>query len=211
LKIDDLIAKAVSRRSDINAATMKASYEILKEVALEEVCSAKQVEFGLSHYKLGVNGIFVGDHPAWDRNVHCLLLHSSATAEARQALKNIEVEVLGMAQSGIYINSVTDVISGETNASLTPGGALNIAGARIKIAGDAPEVGLFLTEINSGATVPIPSTSIALNEPSKITCVIPADLPAGDYRLKIVTQFAHSILLKEPRSCILDYILACNA
>ncbi|MDR1332212.1 MAG: hypothetical protein LBK07_08935, partial [Tannerella sp.] len=58
LKIDDLIAIAVARRSDINAVTMKAAYEILKEVALEEVCNAKQVEFGLSHYGLKVNGVF---------------------------------------------------------------------------------------------------------------------------------------------------------
>jgi hypothetical protein len=44
---------------------MKASYEILKEIALEEVRNAKQVEFGLSHYGLGANGVFIGDHAAW--------------------------------------------------------------------------------------------------------------------------------------------------
>jgi hypothetical protein len=211
LRIDDLIAIAVSRRSDINAVTMKASYEILKEVALEEVCGAKQVEFGLSHYGLGVNGVFIGDHPVWDRNAHSLLLHASATAEARQALKNIEVDVLGMAQSGAFINSVTDVVSGEVNARLTPGGSVNLTGVRIKIAGDAPGVGLHLTEINTGTVTDIPATSVPVNDPSKIIFVVPADLPAGDYKLSIVTQFSHSALLKEPRTCVFDYILSCTA
>ena len=97
LKIDDLIKVAVSRRSDINAATMKASYEILKEVVLEEVCGGKSVEFGLSHYKLNVDGIFLGDHASWDSSKNSLVLNAIATAETREALKSISVEVLGMA------------------------------------------------------------------------------------------------------------------
>ena len=66
LKVDDLIGIAVTRRSDINPTTMKAAYDILKEVALEEALSGKHVVFGLSHYSLGVNGVFIGDHAGWD-------------------------------------------------------------------------------------------------------------------------------------------------
>jgi hypothetical protein len=211
LKIDDLIAIAVTRRSDINAVTMKASYEILKEVALEEVCGAKQVEFGLTHNGLGVNGVFVGDHPVWNGSEHSLLLHAAATVEVRNAIKGIAVEVLGMAQSGLFINSLTDVVSGEINARITPGGAVNLTGVKIKIAGDAPGVGLHLTEINTETVTEIPMTSIPVNEPSKITFVVPVDLSAGDYRLSITTQFLpNTTLLKEPRTYIVDYVLACS-
>jgi hypothetical protein len=210
LKIDDLIAIAVARRSDINAVTMKAAYEILKEVALEEVCNAKQVEFGLSHYGLKVNGVFTGDHPAWKDGEHHLVLGAVATAEAREAVKSIAVEVIGMAASGTYINTLTDVVSGEIDAVITAGGAINLTGVKIKIAGDAPGVGLHLTEINSGAIVDIPSTSIAVNEPSRITFIVPANLPAGDYKLSLVTQFTSNALLKEPRTYVFEYVLACN-
>ncbi|MDR2627307.1 MAG: DUF4469 domain-containing protein [Dysgonamonadaceae bacterium] len=210
LKIDDLISIAVIRRSDINPVTMKASYEILKEVALEEVCGAKQVEFGLSHYSLGVNGIFIGDHPVWSKEEHNLYLHSTATAEARNAVKAIEAEVLGMASTGTYINTLVDVVSGEINSILTPGGAVNLTGTKIKIAGDIPGTGLHLTEVNEGTTVDIPTTSIAINEPSKLTFIVPSDLPAGDYRLSIVTQFSSNALLKEPRTYVFEYILVCN-
>jgi hypothetical protein len=211
LKIDDLIAIAVTRRSDINAVTMKASYEILKEVALEEVCGAKLVEFGLTHNRLGVDGVFIGDHPVWDSSEHNLQLLATATAEVRDAISNITAEVRGMAQSGLFINSLTDVVSGEVNTRITPGGGVNLTGVKIKIAGDAPGVGLYLTEINTGTVTEIPATSIPVNDPSKITFIVPPDLPAGDYRLSITTQFLPNVtLLKEPRTYVFDYVLACG-
>jgi hypothetical protein len=211
LKADDLIAIAVTRRSDINAATMKASYDILREVALEEVCNGKHVEFGLSYNSLGVEGVFIGDHPAWDREKNRLVFVSTAAADVRQALKSIEVEVLGMASSGLFINTLTDVVSGEVNTRITPGGGVKLTGSKIKVAGDAEGVGIRLTEITTEEVVHIPTTSIPENEPSKIIFIVPPDLPAGDYRLSVTTQFLpNATLLKEPRTYVFDYVLTCN-
>jgi hypothetical protein len=151
-------------------------------VALEEVCNGKQVEFGLSHYGLKVNGVFTGDHPAWKDGEHSLLLSAVATAEARETVKTVAVEVIGMAASSTYINTLTDVVSGETDAVITAGGAVNLTGVKIRI---------------------------AVNEPSKITFIVPANLPAGDYKLSLVTQFTGNTLLKEPRTYVFEYVLAC--
>jgi hypothetical protein len=211
LKVDDLITIAITRRSDINAVTMKASYEILREVALEEVSNAKHVEFGLTYNSLGVEGVFIGDHPTWNRETNRLVFTSTAAADVRQALKNIDVEILGMASSGIFINSLTDVASGDVNTSITPGGGIKLIGSKMKIVGEAENVGIHLTEINTGEITGIPVTSILDNEPSKITFIVPADLPAGDYKLSITTQFSHpTVLLKEARTYVFDYVLECN-
>jgi hypothetical protein len=210
LKIDDLIAIAFSRRSDINPATMKAVYEMLRETALEELCNGKLVEFGLTHCGLTVNGPFIGDHPAWKAGEHSLSLLATAAADVRKAIKNVKVEVHGMASSGIYVNTLTDITSGKVNTCLTPGGAVNLAGFKIKIAGNAPEVGIYLTKTDSATAIKIPSTSIALNEPSRILLIVPQNLPAGDYRLSIVTQYAPNVPLKEPRTYLFDYVLTCG-
>jgi hypothetical protein len=210
LKIDDLIEVAVTRRSDINAVTMKASYQILKEVALEELCNAKNVEFGLTHNWLGVNGVFIGDHPSWNAKEDSLVLEAIPTVETRNAIKGIEVEILGMAQSGLFINSLTDVASGKVNERITRGGGVNLTGVKIKITGDAQGVGLFLTEINTGTITQIPTTSILINEPSKITFIVPMNFQAGDYKLSLTTQFSHSEPLKEPRTYVFNYVLACS-
>jgi hypothetical protein len=52
-----------------------------------------------------------------------------------------------MAASGTYVNTLTDVASGEVNSRLTPGGGVNLTGVKIKIAGDAPGVGIHLKEM----------------------------------------------------------------
>ena len=150
LKADDLIALAVARRTDLSPELIRAAYNLLKGIALEEVCNGKNVEFGLSHYSLVSEGIFIGDHAHWDTEVNKLMISSVSTLEARKALENIEVEVRGMASSGLCINKVTDVASGEDNERLTPGGAVNMTGVKIRIAGDSPDNGIFLTEINTG-------------------------------------------------------------
>jgi hypothetical protein len=211
LKIDDLIAIAVLRRSDISPQLMRAVYDFLRELAIEAVCEAKTVEFGLVHNRLGCNGVFIGDHPSWDSKEHSLSLIATAIADVREAIKNINPEVLGMAQSGMFINLLTDVSSGEINARITPGGGVNLSGVKIKIAGDAPEVGIHLTEINTGTVTAIPANSVLVNDPSKITFIVPTNLSTGDYKLSITTQFLpNNALLKEPRNYVFDYVLACN-
>jgi hypothetical protein len=211
LTVDDLIEIAVSRRTDLNAATLKAAYQILNEVALEEVCNSKQVEFGLVHNGLYVDGVFIGEHPAWHDGKHSLHLRAMPTLAVREALKEITVEVRGMASSGMYINTLTDVASGDLNKTLTPGGGINLTGVKIRIVGDEPGVGIHLTELASAQVTEIPPTAILVNDPSKISFIAPANLPAGDYKLSITTQFStNTTRLKEPRTYVFDYVLACN-
>jgi hypothetical protein len=208
LNEDDLIRLAVSRRTDLNASTIRASLDILKEVAVEEIANGASVYFGLGYFSLLVNGVFVGDHAKWDSAQHSLHVKATASVELRNTVKGIHVNVLGMAQSGLVINTVMDVASGEENTRLTPGGGVNLAGARIRIVGDSADNGIRLTEQTSGAVTAIPATAILVNEPSKVSFIVPADLPAGDYKLSLTTQYSHgSTLLKDPRTYVFDYVL----
>ncbi len=204
---DDLVQKAVSRGTDLNAVTLKASLNILKEIAVEEVINGASVRFGLGYFNLAANGVFVGDNARWDPSQHSLSIHVSPTAEFRNAVKTIAVDVRGMAASGTAINLVTDVVSGEENTRLTPGGGVNMTGSRIKIDGDGAGVGLSLTNQETNEVVAIPKTSILVNDPSKITFIVPADLTAGDYKLSVCTQFTGAGLLKAPRTYTFDYVL----
>jgi hypothetical protein len=206
---DDLIAIAVSRRTDLNANTLKACMNILKEIAMEEVVNGSSVRFGLSFYQLGVEGVFIGDNAAWDSSQHNLIINSVPVADLRQALKTTAVSVRGMASSGTFINSVTDVTTKQVNSRLTPGGGANVTGNRIKIAGDASGIGLSLINQATNEVISIPMTSLLANEPSKLSFVVPANLPAGDYKLSVGTQFSNSLtLLKEVRTFVFDYVLS---
>ena len=58
---DDLIAIAVSQRTDLSPTSHKSSMNILQEIAIEQIANGASVSFGLGYFNLGVNGVFVGN------------------------------------------------------------------------------------------------------------------------------------------------------
>jgi hypothetical protein len=209
LRESDLISIAVERRTDLNATTLRASLDILKEIAIEEVANGASVQFGLGFFNLDVRGIFIGDHAQWNPDVNSLHVKTAAGVELRTAIRNVHVKVLGMANSGTIINTLTDKSSGEENTRLTPGGAVNLTGSKIKIAGGSAENGIRLIDQNTGAETLIPMISVPLNNPKRVTFVVPGSLPVGDYKLSLTTQFSSgNTLLKEPRTYLFDNVLA---
>lgn len=205
---DDLINIAVSRRTDLSAPTMRATMDILKEIAREQIANGASVSFGLGYFGLGVNGVFIGDNAKWDAAIHSLSIRVTPTADLRNAAKAAVVDVRGMAEIGTVINSVTDVSSGDLNSRLTAGGGVNITGSKIKIAGDNAANGISLVNQATSEATLIAANAIAVNDPSKITFIVPVGLASGDYKLSIATQYASSgVLLKEPRTYVFDYVL----
>lgn len=205
---DDLIRTAVARRTDLNATTLKASFDILKQVAVEELCNGASVSFGLGFFMLKVNGLFIGDNAQWDSSRHSLSIRMAPSPDVRKALESTTVNVRGLAVSDTVINSVMDTTSGKENSQLTPGGGVNVKGTRIRIKGDAPETGLKLVNMATGEETAIPPGSIPVNNPSNVTFIVPAGLPQGNYQLVLTTQFAGTkTLLKEPRSYTFEYPL----
>lgn len=208
LNEDDLVKIAVSRRTDLSATTLKASLEILKQLAIEQIANGASVRFGLGYFNLGVNGVFIGDNARWDPNIHSLNVNVTPVAELRNSVRATSVEVRGLSASGLAINSLIDVASGEENKRLTPGGGVNLTGNKIRINGDAVGVGIALINQATNESIAIPLNALLINEPSRISFVLPASLPAGDYKLSLTTQFsAAQTTLKDARTFLFDYIL----
>jgi len=208
LNEDDLINIAVSRRSDLNATSMRSSVDILKEIAKEEISNGSSVSFGLGYFSMGVNGVFMGDNARWDASKHSLSIRVTPTSELRNAARAAIVDVRGMAEIGTVVNTVTDVSSGEVNSRLTPGGGVNLIGSKIKIVGDNAAIGISLINQATNEVTTIPLKSILVNDPSKISFIVPAALAAGDYKLSLSTQFSSSVQnIKDPRTFTFDYVL----
>lgn len=209
LNEDDIIQLAVAKRTDLNPITLKASLELLKEVVKEEIQNGANVSFAFAHFGVSVNGVFIGDNAQWDSTKHSISPKVSPNVELRNALKNTSVSVRGMATNKTIINSVIDVASGEENGKLTPGGGLNIFGSRIKIEGDKEGVGLKLVKQDNKKEISIPQTSILVNQPAKLSIILPANLESGEYKLIIGTQFSKGAnLLKEPRFYEFEILLS---
>jgi hypothetical protein len=205
---DDLVQLAVSRRTDLSATTLKASIEILRQLAIEQIANGASVRFGLGYFNLGVNGVFIGDSARWDPNIHSLNINVTPVAELRNTVRATSVEVRGMSASGLAISTVIDVTTGEENKRLTPGGGVNLRGSKMRIEGEANGLGITLINQENGETIAIPMNAVLTNDPSFISFVVPANLPAGDYKLSLTTQFsAANVTLKEGRTFLFDYVL----
>jgi hypothetical protein len=205
--INDLIADALDRGTDINPATLLASYNLLKTAALHRTLRAQRVEFGLGITYIESTGVFIGDAAKWDPARNRLIAKLLPSKELREALKTVEVTVLGMARVPNMISSVEDVVTGQINTSLTRGGMVHIHGSKIKISGSSAETGLKLAPVSGGDPWTIPTTAIGINDPSRVSFVVPLDLPDGEYLLSIVTQYTGSTGLKQPRTLTLEYPL----
>lgn len=208
LNEDDLIKIAVSRRTDLSEETMRASLNLINKVAIEQIANGASVKTGLAYLNLGVSGVFIGDNAQWNSSEHSLWVKATPTAALREAVASCRVDVRGMAVVGIAINTLVDVSSGESNSKLTPGGGVNITGCKLKIDGDDPKVGLSLINVANGEAITIAKNAILLNEPSRISFIVPANLAKGDYKLSLCTQYSASVKsLKEARSIVYDYVL----
>jgi hypothetical protein len=98
---------------------------------------------------------------------------------------------------------VKDSVSGQVDTILTAGGAVEIVGINIKIAGDNADCGLyFVTEGNSE----FKAVTLVANKPSSVIALVPA-LAAGGYRVKIVTQYSGGKELKDPKITVYNKIL----
>jgi len=204
--VDDLVEDARVDGSEIDPVMLKAGYNVLKSYAMKRAMRGQRVEFGLGIFYLEPTGIFIGDAAKWDSSKNRLIVKALPSVEIREGVKSITVEVLGMAQVVNIISSVTDVFTGQQNVCLTRGGMAHINGSKIKVAGTNPDVGLKLVQKTDGTVWIIPETSIGINDPSRISFVIPADLPIDEYTLTIVTQYSGGGKeLKNPRTLTLDY------
>jgi hypothetical protein len=205
---DALIERALAAGFEGNAISMKATYRALAQAALNALVRGEIVHFGPGHFALDVEGSFGDAAAGWDAAKHRLTLTVTASKALQETLKTTPVRVIGLASNRAAILRVTDMVSGQVNRVLTPGGMAAIKGTRIKIDGDNPAVGLFLTNRDTGEAVRIAASAIGLNEPKTVVFVVPAGLAHGYYYLSIVTQVGGNISdrLREPRT-ITSYFL----
>jgi hypothetical protein len=202
------ICKAAEERgnSDISAEAMEHAVDLFHEETEYQLCDGYSVNTGL--YTAGPNVRGGAKHPneQYDRKKHTLRFLFQQGARLRKALENVEVEILGVADTDAIVDYVTDVKTGSMNDLLTPNRNLKIAGYKVKLAGDNAANGVYFVNQATAERTKVDNTDIVVNNPSEVIVVIP-ELATGEYRLEIMTQFNASTLLKEPRTATFDKTL----
>ncbi|WP_456086433.1 DNA-binding domain-containing protein [Parabacteroides sp.] len=137
----------------------------------------------------------------WDPEKNSVYVSFIQDKMIREEIAKTTVNILGMKADVMYILETEDKKSKLKDGSATAGRNFFVRGSMLKVMGDDPSVGVTLTD-EKGVVKKLEDDEIAINKPSELTLLIPADLTAGTYTLTVTTQYCHggNSLLKEPRS-----------
>ena len=208
LNVKQICEAAVNRGgSDVSAPSMQHATELfLKEMAYQ-LCDGFSVNTGYFTASTLIRGVFDSPTETFNATKHTILFQFNQGEKLRAEIPTIEVDILGIADASAAILQVTDVKSGSVNDLLTPNRNLKIAGNKIKIAGENTANGVYFVETTTQTRTVVEASDMVTNNPSELIIVIP-ELAVGTYTLEVVTQFSSgSLLLKEPRTAVLDKIL----
>lgn len=201
LGVSDICSMAVSRGgADVSAPAMEHAVNLfLKEMAYE-LCDGYSINTGYFTASGQIKGVFDNSGEAFSTDKHTVYFLFNQGENLRKELSNINVEILGVAETGSEIIEVTDVKTSAINSTITPNRNLKIKGSKIKLAGTSADVGVYFTN-QRGTVTKVDATDIVTNNPSELIIVTPA-LAAGTYTLSVKTQFSGSNILKEVRTAI---------
>ena len=191
--------RIIDKRSEYRLETILNIMDLVDQEKRALLAEGKSVIDGVGQFLPTISGSFDGPEAPFDAEKHKLSVSFTMGKALREALAQATVETRE-GSAGLVINSVFDPITNEMNGRIASYSNLVIKGDNIKIAGDNPSVGVFLTPSAGDA---IQARAITHNMPSELTILLP-ELADGDYTLSITTQWPSGggKLLKEPRSYV---------
>lgn len=205
LSVADICHSAATRGgADVSDAAMSHAVELfLKEMAYR-LCDGFAVNTGYFTAMPVVRGVFLNPNETFDPQRHTLQFQFTQGELMRREIEGVEVKIMGVAETGLYIGQVEDMKSRTVNEVLTPGFNLRVTGTKLRVVGDKPGVGIFFRETATNTATKVDEGDIVINNPSELMIIIPA-LPAGTYQLEVTTQYSTgNKLLKEVRSAVFD-------
>lgn len=199
---DDIARAIVKEGSEIKYDTLLSILNQRDRIVRQMVQEGNSVLDGCCHITPRVSGSWLGSSAKYDPAVHKIGLDMFPSAEMRNALAQVGVEVLGVKDSGAYIGLVTDTLTGKTNGEITSGEDILVEGDKLRIAPE-DETGNGIFFISAGGTSYPVTRRLTQNDPKKLLVRVP-ELPAGEYTLRVITRFSNNnTFVKEAR--VIEY------
>lgn len=207
LDVKKICNSAVTRGgAPTTAEAMELNTNLFFKEMAYQLCDGYSVNTGYFTVNVQIKGVFNSSAEKFNPEKHSVVFQFNQGDLLRKELANVSVEIMGVADSNLFVAEVTDVKTGSVNDLLTPNRNLKISGYKLKLVGDKPEVGVYFVNQATQASVKVDASDIVTNNPSELIVVIPG-LPAGEYKLQVTNQYAVGALLKEPRTTVFDKLL----
>ena len=194
-----IIAEMKAEDSGLREETIRHVFDLEKRVIKRLLMSGVSVNTGLYYASVNFHGVI--ENSAWNPAKNSIVVNFNVGADLREAIKNTVVNIIGAKGSAMYIAGVQDTSTRALDSSATAGRAFTLKGAMLKVTGTDDSVGIIFTD-SKGTITKITEDLWVLNEPSRLSFIIPSGLDKGTYELKVTTQYGQGHLLKTPRSVI---------
>ncbi len=201
----DIAARIVAARTEYQHGTILNILDMADSHKVQAIAEGKSVVDGVGQYLVNVQGAFEGEKAQFEPGKHALGITYTMGKLLRETLKLVKVVVIGVAVVGPVIITETDSTSKAINGQLSSGGALVLGGVNLKIQGDDPSIGVYLTPTTEGAA-PMKAPVVIANSPSQVIVQMPT-LADGQYTVSLTTQYSGSRNVKEPRTYTFPIIL----
>lgn len=168
---------------------------------LARISEGFTVDDGIARTSAKVEGSFLSENDTFDSARHRVSLSISPVAKAKSQFSQLRPVIRQGNSSHPTIMAVYDLES-QGGEILSKGGFLEITGTKIMIIGDNGDVGLYFENVDEpDKTVKLTVDKLGTNTSTRLACVVPATLEAGNYKVRVTTQFLTSkTQRKEPQS-----------
>lgn len=209
LTLDELIARlTASRACPLNAETLRHAAATLASGIEEYLVGGYAVSTPLGTLTPSVTGTWSTDRlQPEERRRNQATVRFTSSPRLQKALANPLFHELGMGSfRRLDIYSVEDIASHTRGERLTPGGVITLRGRFLLMNGDLPQRGLYLLDADSRAEVcHLRPEQFILNTRGRIIVQLPAQLPPGEYLLRVVSQCTTSPRpMKQPAECVCE-------
>jgi hypothetical protein len=172
-----------------------------------QLCDGYAVSTGYFSIHPNIGGTFSSTKDTYDPKRHPITFRFRTQRALRALIPTIAVEGLGLADTSGYIAEFFDFDEQSSNALYSPGDQFAITGDKIKLAGDAPDIGVYFVPVEDPAKA-VKLKRRAENSHSKITGIAPKT-GYQRVRIEIRTQYSGSgsKMLKAPRTIVSGFIL----
>lgn len=222
INIEELAERLHKNGCGCRPETLIGNYRLMTNEIYNALESGYNVDFDLGRVEISANGSFNGRYDRFDPKRHHCTAVLRPSPRLRQLAGEIhgEVSELGAVNSPWPIHVATQSImqmeqAGQHAPAPIPAGyddPLWVYGQRLKIMGDLPEVGVYLTCEETGETGLIPSNKLYINTDSELCFASPLPLTAGEWTLNVCTQYNYRYrLYKKPRMGSITFTVSNDA
>lgn len=196
--LSDIVDEMKAEDSGLRRETIEHVVNLYHRVVERLVLNGYNVNTGLFYAATQAKGVI--ENGVWNPAKNSLYVSITQGKELREAIAQTKVVIDGMANEKAFFTGTEDTATRATDGTATPGRNFTLNGRNIKIVGDEAIAGLKLVDSKAVET-PIPKDMIAVNNPSQVIFLVPADLAEGVYTLTLTTLYSgkSESPLKTPR------------